>query len=200
MNEFITFGKYKGQPIEVLASDPKYCEWLSCQDWFRSRYSSIYNVIINNFVQTEDTPEHNRMQALFLDNSFCKAAVELYSLRNLDVVDCIYSTRFEEDGFDVFIVYYVLSEDCKFKHKEELYVELKPSIGDDYPSVLRQIKSSRMINYRDGFKRELPCCLIYDAFSADGVSEATMRSMFKSSNIPAFSISDINNYRRRLNA
>jgi hypothetical protein len=29
----VQFGKYKGQPLAVLAQDPSYCDWLKEQAW-----------------------------------------------------------------------------------------------------------------------------------------------------------------------
>lgn len=73
MNEnsgLIPVGKYKGQPIEVLAEDRTYTDWLIAQPWFRERYGNLYAVIINNFCQPSETPEHNALQARFLDDDF----------------------------------------------------------------------------------------------------------------------------------
>lgn len=64
--ELITFGKYKGRPVEVLANDKKYTDWLMAQEWFRTGHVQLYNVIVNNFCEPSDTPEHNRMQADFM--------------------------------------------------------------------------------------------------------------------------------------
>ena len=67
----VPFGKYKGQPVEVMQMDTGYCEWLSTQDWFRERYANVYQqVIINNFTEASETPEHNKLQMLFLDKDF----------------------------------------------------------------------------------------------------------------------------------
>lgn len=76
--ELITFGKYKGQPVEVLANDKKYTDWLMAQEWFRTGHVQLYNVIVNNFCEPSDTPEHNRMQA-----DFMKAEVKEKVLRQL---------------------------------------------------------------------------------------------------------------------
>lgn len=62
----IPFGKYKGQPIEVLQHDQQYIDWLMGQDWFRTKYQMVYNVIVNNFGEPAETPEHNQMQVKFL--------------------------------------------------------------------------------------------------------------------------------------
>ena len=72
--QLVPFGKYKGQPVSVMQNDTQYCEWLSTQDWFRERYANVYNqVIINNFTEPTETPEHNRLQLKFLDDDFCVA-------------------------------------------------------------------------------------------------------------------------------
>ena len=69
MTAMIPFGKYKGQPVDVLAADRDYAEWLQQQDWFRERYQSLYTIIINNFGEPDDTPEHNAMQVRFLEEA-----------------------------------------------------------------------------------------------------------------------------------
>jgi hypothetical protein len=71
----VPFGKYKGQPVEVLAQDRPYLEWLSAQDWFRERYAGIYTLIVNNFSEPTETPDHNALQVLFLDDAFCEKFV-----------------------------------------------------------------------------------------------------------------------------
>lgn len=68
----VPFGKYKGQPVEVLAQDDSYLKWLSAQDWFRQRYANIYTQIINNFTEPTETPDHNALQVLFLEDDFCQ--------------------------------------------------------------------------------------------------------------------------------
>ncbi|MDL2313672.1 hypothetical protein LJC36_01690 [Desulfovibrio sp. OttesenSCG-928-C14] len=69
--EIIPFGKHKGKPLEVLRSDPEYCDWLTAQGWFREKHDAIYQLIINNFGEPTETPEHNRLQVKFLDRTFC---------------------------------------------------------------------------------------------------------------------------------
>jgi hypothetical protein len=69
--EIVPFGKYKGQPVEVLAADTDYCEWLTAQPWFKARYTSVYNTIINYGPEPQESPEHNQMQARFLDDGLC---------------------------------------------------------------------------------------------------------------------------------
>jgi uncharacterized protein (DUF3820 family) len=68
----IPFGKYKGRLVEeIVADDPGYLEWLSGQDWFRAKYVMLHQVIINRGAEPSETPDHNAMQVLFLDDEFC---------------------------------------------------------------------------------------------------------------------------------
>ncbi|MCF6245133.1 MAG: AAA family ATPase [Sulfurovum sp.] len=41
----ISFGKYKGRPIEVLLEDTSYCQWLVEQDWFASKNPELYDKV-----------------------------------------------------------------------------------------------------------------------------------------------------------
>lgn len=69
-NKLIPFGKYKGQPLEAMAEDRQYTDWLVAQPWFRERYGNLYAVVINNFCEPSETPDHNALQARFLDDDF----------------------------------------------------------------------------------------------------------------------------------
>lgn len=70
MSNLIPFGKYRGQPIEAIAEDRQYIEWLAQQSWFRDKHAHLYSIVINNFCEPSDTPEHNELQAKFLDPEF----------------------------------------------------------------------------------------------------------------------------------
>lgn len=70
----IPFGKHRGKTIaEVQEFDPGYLDWLTGQPWFRDKYVILHQTIINRGAEPEDTPDHNALQALFLDNDFCGA-------------------------------------------------------------------------------------------------------------------------------
>jgi len=56
--KLVPFGKYKEQALEVVAQDKGYVEWLTAQPWFREKFASLYTVIINNFQEPSETPEH----------------------------------------------------------------------------------------------------------------------------------------------
>ncbi len=68
-NKLINFGKYKDQPVEVLLEDEQYRAYFLEQDWFKPKYTWIYNAI-NNAMTLEDTPEHNTLQMKFMDNDY----------------------------------------------------------------------------------------------------------------------------------
>ena len=56
----------------MLAQDRSYCDWLAAQPWFREQYQNVYTLIINNFTEPNETPEHNQMQVRFLDEDWQK--------------------------------------------------------------------------------------------------------------------------------
>lgn len=64
------FGKYKGQLLSEVISDKEYTDWLLTQTWLRGDLKVNLLAIINNSggVKTDDTPEHNKLQAKFLEN------------------------------------------------------------------------------------------------------------------------------------
>ncbi|MER6971170.1 hypothetical protein ABT304_08965 [Nocardioides sp. NPDC000445] len=82
MSEIVTFGQYKGQPIEVLLADRNYCEWLLSRHRFAERESVLYQTIINYGGPPQDSPEHNQMQAKFLDKDYCLALAKLLDKEN----------------------------------------------------------------------------------------------------------------------
>ncbi len=84
-NDVVPFGKYRGQPIESLAQDQQYADWLVAQPWFRERYSGLYTIIINHFKPPEDTPEHNALQALFLSHDYRMKVVSAYAMPNIHI-------------------------------------------------------------------------------------------------------------------
>ena len=105
--QLVPFGKYKGQPVEVMQMDTGYCDWLSKQSWFREQYGNVYNqVIINNFTEPTETPEHNRLQMRFLDETFIDRFVSQKLRPAISANEfAIEEIQFEHRGWDVFIDY-----------------------------------------------------------------------------------------------
>jgi hypothetical protein len=68
----VPFGKHKGKDVlELTEADPNYIQWLVSQEWFRDKYVTLHQTIINRGPESEETPEHNALQVLFLDDEFC---------------------------------------------------------------------------------------------------------------------------------
>jgi hypothetical protein len=204
-NKLIPFGKYKGQPIEVLAEDKQYADWIVAQPWFRERYGNLYAVIINNFCEPSETPDHNALQARFLDDDFrlkfssiavprlwwftasngemakkaCDWILSKIGPSHIDKVhaypgckfhsfdqrrfspiknDLLFKqsgVTFESESVDAQWAIYAGIEVVIDRVRNEswwhsdgftiakiLSVEIKPEVGDDYPSILRQMRSN----------------------------------------------------------
>lgn len=250
MAAVIPIGKYKGQPLEVLEADPNYKEWLLGQSWFRDKFTNIHTLIINNFAEPSETPDHNFLQAKFLDWDWvlkwlCGESYEQFKFKEKKQIN------FEHDGFDIVLRFssVKISEleqnkllfaegitrlknkdvtvisgfwdtfkgisfrgsDCdsierierhgirsdgdfrflldKVLEYQEVYkeifnehivgIEIKPSLGDDYPAILRKIKSNPN---RGRTNKEI---LAYRDFAAQGISEENLIKLFKNENITA---------------
>jgi hypothetical protein len=160
----VPFGKYKGQPITNLLNDTNTLEWYK-QNGILQKYPIIYNICVNQTITTNNpdskTPEHNRLQNMFLqDENVIKLLrkiiynktgdipkkthydfnCEFESIFNWDILIndiYIYKCRSDED---------YLCEDCfdyDIKGINDICVEIKPMLGDDYPCVLRKMKTQK---------------------------------------------------------
>ena len=253
-SKIITFGtKYKGQPIEVLANDPSYCEFLLNKPWFKKDHFAIYQFVINNFIVPDDTPEHNALQKLFLKKEFCFALAKLCNWKPMKKASCIrsldnylrkinplkytnyhlyqekfedaqsqkeylneavfvengieyidYETplfslefKFEQDGWDVIIqnICSFVQDDCIankvcYKNTNKIAVEIKPSIDEKYPGILRQMKAAK--DYPD-YK-----CLVYKNISSTRTTLEEVKQCFATENFKVFSIAEIENAQKEL--
>lgn len=266
MANIVPFGKYKGHSVEMLAADTSYCEWLMAQPWFAEKFRDVYNVVVNYGGPPQDTPEHNALQARFLDDDFCLKVARLVFPEHFDLEPkiengvaaakayrqelieraekkladegdasslpigldsswkarrvemamadvesakntecflerhelCIKKTAFEVGGWDVVFLPsggYIISIDspkgCEHSSSYMLsseignvYVEAKPVVGDDYPTVLRQIT---------GYKRDGRAVLLIDQFDARGATLEQVRKIFSSRGISIVMLSDVEN-------
>ncbi len=176
----VPFGKYKGQPIEVLVNDRQYLDWLTAQPWFRERHENLYTIIINNFAEPSETPEHNKLQAKFLDNNFCLKCIKL-AYTNLPI-EKVTGCQFEAGGVDVIINLQLKSNDCYYH--DNCYVEVKPDIADDYPAVLRQMKRCISNSWK--------AILLVDRYNATGATREQFVEIFKRANIAVIFLADVN--------
>lgn len=76
----IPFGKYKGQPITTLLKDTNYLEWYKQQEWFK-KFPIVYNICVNQTIVNQNenskTPEHNKIQNLFLEEENQNRLIDL---------------------------------------------------------------------------------------------------------------------------
>ena len=141
----VPFGKYKGQSINKLIEDQKYLEWCK-QTNVLDKYPIVYNIIycLNTNQSNVDapTPEHNRMQNMFLEKDIqCNLVKQYFRVPNkitsikkfaethdlviekfdhtkeIDLTQFITSVKFEEKfGWDVVINVDYLCYDSKIEH------------------------------------------------------------------------------------
>lgn len=208
----VDFGKYNGQPITSLLADTKYVDWLTTQPWFTNnkKYSHIYNICVNQTIvspnQSSRTPEHNKLQNIFLDHKnieqFIKYIIRKHNLKN-------YLSKFPlEAEFEGKFNWDVIIKDLKLG--EQFYnmicIEIKPLLGDDYPNVLRKMKQQikliseeRIVN-NNGYKtysrkntdKHLPVLLI-GKFESSTTTKEELIKIFKNSDIDIEFVDDIFN-------
>jgi len=165
----VPFGKYKDKNVLELLADVEYVKWLKQQPWF-SNQKQIYNIVVNQTITTNNqnskTPEHNKLQNLFLENKNVEKLLRLIYKKFRYKKNVSYSSaRSEFEGsfnWDVVIKDLTFSKlqckcnwdetedhtcDCKYEDNDDyeyalsnIYIELKPLLGDDYPCVLRKMK------------------------------------------------------------
>lgn len=208
--QILQFGKYKGQPIQCVLDDNQYIEWLLAQSWFPKHYPTIYQFLISNNKEFTDTPEHNRMVKLFLQDDYCASIFHVVdSHKNKAVFDCekrfnenyfyrefnvesimqkkisgpkITYEKIFEDGYDVCIIkeetYFIeiegmrYNESCSIKTEEtfdtSLIIECKPSISEDFPAIIRQIRNSKKKAH----------VILYNEFTAESTTINEVKLMF----------------------
>ena len=172
----VPFGKHKGQPMEVLRQDPEYAQWILDNGVVsETKYRNVYVFLTGQqSVESQDTPEHNRYQVMFLDQTFANDVFDAAApgLRINSVVENRVWSKLGNYNFSRQAEWDAEREE-QMKHPpalEELgnvrvefevrgkmggsadvqlstgtstaRIEIKPSMGDDFPAVLRQMKAS----------------------------------------------------------
>lgn len=120
------------------------------------------------------------------------AATQIEELRSAIVADraaikdieasstAIYShAEFEVRGVDVVVTWGVALEDDRRGWRGVRHLELKPSVGDDYPTVLREMKRLR------------EDVLVVGQYTGRGIGEPQMRQMFNASGILVVFVQEI---------
>jgi len=172
-NKIVPFGKHKGKPVEELIADQGYCEWLMAQPGFRERYPQIYQVIVNYGQEPTETPEHNSLQVLFLDEQYVHRFINhIRTFRNRKPLheSVKIKVKFEVNGIDVLLSYEGSSKSNTVLFAEEAaavertkndltdYKKLRPENLVRYPesplSWLPYDKARWTQDQRDTYKRK----------------------------------------------
>lgn len=165
----VPFGKYAGMAVrDLVAKDPTYVNWLMNQSRTAKQFPELHAALRARAPADSDSPEHNAIQVKFLDKNYrlaCfVAALERQGLRAEDVKkdlgDLVTDNNayFEVGNVDVSVHWIGTHEKRNFGallHNRDLAdhwgsspytedyntnIEIKPSMGDDFPSVIRQVR------------------------------------------------------------
>jgi uncharacterized protein (DUF3820 family) len=216
----VPFGKYKGQPITSLMNDTKYLEWCKQQEWFQ-KFPIVYNICVNQTIQTSNqnskTPEHNKLQILFSDNRIntiklirrvifnsngpipknpycydykviCEGRFNWdIIIENLTIYKCVC-----EEG------YTTCSECDNSNYYRDIYIEIKPLLGEDYPDVKRKMDIQiSLTNNNNNDKKHFVFgdkkhfVLLIKEFNATSATKEQLIKYFDSSDIKVVFISEL---------
>lgn len=209
MSLIVTFGKYKNEPITSLLKDKRYSKWLLTQSFVEQKYPEIYRALTNNNSSSSvmmtnsnsPTPQHNKLQNQFLDQSFQYKVLNFFYLQkvrnirleieaecNWDVVMTFDHTVFTPFSFYtlyqmLFRNYFYLTTDgyiAQTHKNSKIYCEIKTSIGEDYPCILRKMKE-QIKNTPDSDNALF--CLLVDKVNLIETTEDELISVFELSSI-----------------
>jgi hypothetical protein len=98
----VPFGKYRGQPVDVMLADRGYLEWIMAQPgimtMIQGKYPALLNIITVGAPTTDDTPEHNKLQAMFLNREFQYAFVETVLGKSVYATSSELAQKLNEEG------------------------------------------------------------------------------------------------------
>ena len=187
--EVVPFGKYRGQPVEVLVQDRQYVDWLTAQPWFKEKFGNFYTLIVNNFQEPSETPEHNALQIKFLDRDFCLRFVRHLKPSYFAGAETLH-IGFESEGFDVVVSGTVLEPhseprmDLRVLCSCDFAIEVKPTVGDDYPAILRKMKGLGARRFHDQV-------LFLEEYTGVGATREQFIAIFKTADIAIVFASDL---------
>ncbi len=190
----VPFGKYKGQPMIELLKDIEYLNWCKQQPKMIEKYPFVLNICVNHQLPTQHskTPEHNKLQNLFLIHEnvdkllllvkkfqseylphleLTKGKVIFEGMFNWDLIIedfrwgvCECREKYENDEktaytcncpiYRKYATMFRKPANCDDLILRPLYCELKPLLGDDYPSVLRKMKTQIKLTNIHNLKKQ----------------------------------------------
>ena len=165
-NQIVGFGKHKTLTFHQLASIHKgYVDWLFSQTWFNCRYPELYEYLTAiglcpksskslGFHSDENKDDllgevqtHDELQARFTDNDQLLDLIKKALGSGPNITYNICSVIFEHwCGADIKVLVQKISTSAGIVMNSTtitnytLLIELKPSVSNDYPEILRQIR------------------------------------------------------------
>ena len=157
----VPFGKYKGQPITTLLNDTQTLNYYK-DTGILQKYPIVYNICFNQKITTNNqcskTQEHNKLQILFSDNKIntIKLLRRIIFNKNGPIPNnCRYNFNIKCEStfnWDIIVedisIYMCICDatciecDCDgstYKNSNDIYIEIKPLLGEDYPAVKREM-------------------------------------------------------------
>jgi len=100
---------------------------------------------------------------------------------------------FEWNGFDVLVGCETVCTDCFTDNGKTIRVavEVKPSIGDDYPAILRQIMTARRIAVANRYHQPDAYALVTESFSSKAITLDQAKFFFRSSGVLLVTLDEI---------
>lgn len=209
----IAFGKHRGLTVaELLATDPSYAQWLLGQAWLADRFAELHAALAGRGAAQDDTPEHNLIQARFTDEKFRlvfleatipdRIADEKLSMRQWHAehsqhrgFHCpipfdtpVSAVQFEVNGNDALISWSLSNPKPQFNPgcgDHFVSVEIKPSLGDDYPAVMRQIQRLRLHRFQPSQ------CLLIDSYAGRTIPYQQLMGMFAANYVTMVTLREI---------
>ena len=220
----VPFGKYKGQPITTLMNDTEYLEWCKQNEWFK-KYPIVYNICVNQIIttnQTSKTPEHNKLQILFLENKM--NTIKLLRRCIFNKNDSIpkkrcYDFRVTCEGifnWDIIVEDIEIWKchcddtdiechcdgfaDKSYKSYNDIYIEIKTLIGEDYPAIKRKMDTQITLTKNKYFNKDDKSyiykayyVLLIKEFNATSATKERLIKYFDSSKIKVVFIDELFN-------
>nr|QBK86524.1 MAG: hypothetical protein LCMAC102_03190 [Marseillevirus LCMAC102] len=182
-DKIVGFGKHKGLTYSELAeTQKKYVIWLFKQSWFQSKYPELYEYLdLAGLRPKEISEDHNHFQALFTDdiklhnlirniiNNTSTYTITKVIFEHLCNADIVIEIKYTKKG---------LFSKSELPHV--LLIELKPTVSNDYPDVLRQMRSQLHSYYhydKTAHLKKIQQALVCKKYTGD-IELENVRKMF----------------------
>jgi uncharacterized protein (DUF3820 family) len=106
----LPFGKHKGKTVaELLVADEEYANWIAAQGWVAERFAELHAAILSRGAGIDDSPEHNALQARFLEPEFRLALLRI--LKKSEIEDA--RGFLERDTWDLALLVREIEEEVR---------------------------------------------------------------------------------------